>query len=119
MNNEINNELGSKNYTYFKYKLLEDMLKVILYSSQSPIGLIPMLYYISKRNEDILFIQTGNLGGGTIHYFVLTEKIPKKFIQLRRLTGEFSFVDNVGIDTLSIYIPILELENSNLDFPNL
>lgn len=107
----------NKNLTFFKYKSLEDMLKVILYSSQSPIGLIPMLYHTYKNNKDVLFIQTGNIGGTTIHYFIPSETIHNKFIQLKRLTGEFNFVENIGLDTLSIYIPILELEEVNLYFP--
>src|SRR6476646_5828469 len=106
----------NKNLTFFKYKSLEDMLKVILYSSQSPIGLIPMLYHTYKNNKEILFIQTGNIGGITIHYFLPAEKILKKFIQLKRLTGEFNYVEHIGLDTLSIYIPILELEEVNIDF---
>ncbi|MBA3750221.1 MAG: hypothetical protein H0X03_04895 [Nitrosopumilus sp.] len=93
------------------------MLKVILYTSQSPIGLIPMLYHITKNNKEVLFIQTGNFGGATIHYFIPSETILKKFIQLKRLTGEFSFVEHIGLDTLSIYIPILELEEVNIYFP--
>ena len=107
----------NKNLTFFKYKSLEDMLKVILYSSQSPIGLIPMLYHTCKNNNGVLFIQTGNIGGTTIHYFMPSETIQKKFIQLKRLTGEFNFVENIGLDTLSIYIPILELEEVNFCFP--
>ncbi len=120
MNNTYNNNesVSSKNITFFKYKSLGDMLKVILYSSQSPIGLIPMLYHINNNNQEILFIQTGNIGGITIHYFVSQEEIHKKFIQLKRLTGEFNLVDNIGLDTLSIYIPILELENINFNFPS-
>jgi hypothetical protein len=107
----------NKSLTFFKYKSLEDMLKVILYSSQSPIGLIPMLYHTYKNNKEVLFIQTGNIGGTIIHYFIPSETIHKKFIQLKRLTGEFNFVENIGLDTLSIYIPILELEEVNLYFP--
>jgi hypothetical protein len=34
------------------------------------------------------------------------------------LTGEFRFVDKIGTDTHSIYIPILELEESTLLFPS-
>jgi hypothetical protein len=120
MSNNINNnnELEFyKNIMFFRYKSLEDMLKVILYSSQSPIGLIPMLYHTHKNNKEILFIQTGNIGGITIHYFLPEEKISKKFIQLKRLTGEFNYVEHIGLDTLSIYIPILELEEVNLRFP--
>ncbi len=117
-NNNNNYELDhNKNLTFFKYKSLEDMLKVILYSSQSPIGLIPMLYHTDKNNKEVLFIQTGNIGGTTIHYFIPSEKILKKFIQLKRLTGEFNFVEHIGLDTLSIYIPVLELEEVNLNFP--
>jgi hypothetical protein len=95
------------------------MLKVILYSSQSPIGLIPMLYHIFKNDKEVLFIQTGNISGATIHYFNPSENIEKKYIQLKRLTGEFFFVDSIGLDTLSIYIPILELEDANILFPKI
>ena len=52
-----------------------------------------------------------------IHYFVQNEKPDKKFIELKRLTGEFNFVDNIGTDTLALYVPILELEKSTLKFP--
>ncbi len=106
------------NQTFYKYKSLKDMLKVILYSSQSPIGLIPMLYNTVKNGRNILFIQTGDIGGTIIHYFVSMEEIATKFIQLKRLNGEFNFVDQIGLDTLSIYIPILDLEEVNIHFPN-
>src|SRR3954451_7590843 len=116
INNNAESEFN-KNLMFFRYKSLEDMLKVILYSSQSPIGLIPMLYHTTKNDKEILFIQTGNIGGTTIHYFTPSEKIGKKFIQLKRLTGEYNFVEHIGLDTLSIYIPILELEEVNIYFP--
>jgi hypothetical protein len=103
--------------TYLKYKNLEDMLKVIVYSAQSALGLTPMLYHINYNNQQILFIQTGAVGGVIIHYVVQNEKPIKKFIELKRLTGQFGFVDGIGTDTLSLYIPILELEESTLKFP--
>jgi hypothetical protein len=116
--NSNSNDLEiNKNLAFFKYKSLEDMLKVILYASQSPIGLIPMLYHITIDKKDILFLQIGNLGGSTIHYFINPEKNLKKFIQLKRLTGEFNYVEHIGLDTLSIYIPILELEDASIQFP--
>jgi len=102
--------------SYLKYKTLEDMLKIILFSAQSALGLTPMLYYINYKNQNILFIQTGAVGGIIIHYLVHGAKPAKKFIQLKRLTGEYSFVDSIGNDTQSIYIPILELENSTFQF---
>ena len=120
MPNSYNNSESGFNSspTFFKYKSLEDMLKVILYSSQSPIGLIPMLYHTFKNNQEFLFIQTGSIGGTTIHYFLPSENKLKKYVQLKRLTGEFNFVDHIGLDRLSIYVPILELDDVNIPFPN-
>jgi hypothetical protein len=103
--------------TYLKYKNLEDMLKVIVYSAQSALGLTPMLYHIYYKNQEVLFIQTGGIGSLTIHYIVQNKRPDRKFIELKRLTGQFTFVDNLGTDTQSLYIPILELEDATLSFP--
>ena len=102
---------------YLKYKTLEDMLKVILFSSQSALGLTPMLYHINYKNQQILFIQTGAVGSTIVHYIIQNAKPNKKFIELKRLTGEFDFVDKIGTDTQSLYIPLLELEESTFRFP--
>jgi hypothetical protein len=103
--------------TYLKYKTYEDLLKVILYSSQSVLGAIPLLYHINYNNQEVLFIQTGGVGSNTVHYMLVKEKPSKKFIELKRLTGEFSFVDKIGSDGMSLYVPILDLEKSTLKFP--
>lgn len=59
---------GDSVITYLKYKTYEDLLKVILYSSQSVLGAIPLLYHINYNNQEILFIQTGGIGSNTVHY---------------------------------------------------
>jgi len=102
--------------TYLKYRTLDDMLKVIIYSSQSMLGVVPMLYHLNYNGQNILFIQTGAIGGIMVHYMVQKEKPPKKFIQLKRLSGDFIFIDGIGTDAQSLYVPILELEKSNLNF---
>lgn len=102
--------------SYLKYRNLEDMLKVIVYAAQSPIGLTPMLYHISHNNKEILFIESGALNS-VVHYITHNEKPAKKFIELKRLTGEFTFVDTIGTDTQSLYVPILELEKCTFTFP--
>jgi len=102
---------------YLRYKNLEDLLKVILFSAQSALGITPMLYHISYNNRQILFIQTGAVGSIIVHYIVQTDKSSKKLIELKRLTGEFVFVDRIGTDTQSLYIPILELQKSTFRFP--
>ncbi len=102
--------------TYLKYKSYDDLLKVILYSSQSVLGAVPLIYHMNYHDQDIVFIQTGTIGGSIVHYLSNKEKPPKKFIELKRLSGEFIFVDKIGNDGMSLYIPILELEKSTLEF---
>ena len=109
--------MSQNDIVYLKYQNLEDMLKVIIYSAQSMLGVIPMLYYINYNNKEILFILTGASGGIIINYIIQSEKPSKKFIELKRLSGEFSFVDNIGSDTQSLYIPIIKIRNSTLTFP--
>src|SRR5437899_2627683 len=85
--------------TYLKYRTLEDMLKVIVYSAQSALGLTPMLYHIVQNSREVLFIQTGTIGGIIVHFVIQEQKPKEKFIQLKRFTGEFSFVDSIGSDS--------------------
>jgi len=103
--------------TYMKYKNYDDLLKVILYSSQSVLGVVPLIYHIIYDNHDIVFLQTGAIGGIVVHYLVNKEKPPKKFIELKRLSGDFNFVEKIGNDSMSLYIPIIELDKSTLKFP--
>lgn len=102
--------------TYLKYKNLEDMLKVVLFAAQSPIGIIPMLYNINYKGKELLFIETGAVNT-IVHYIIIEERPTKKFIELKQLTGKFEFVSGIGNDTQSIYIPILDLEESSFEFP--
>ena len=58
---------NQESITYLKYKNLEDMLKVIIYSAQSALGLTPMLYHINYNDQQILFIYTGAVGSVIVH----------------------------------------------------
>ena len=111
------NEEQQQFTTYLKYRTLKDMLKIILFAAQSALGIVPMLYHINYNNQQVLFLQTGTIGGVVIHYIVQNEKPSKKFVELKRLTDQFNFVDDIGTDTQSLYLPILELEYSTLKFP--
>ncbi len=75
-------QIKDRSTIFLQYENLEDLLKVIVYSSQSALGLTPMLYYINYSNQDILFILTGASGGIIINYVVQTEKPSKKFFQI-------------------------------------
>lgn len=112
-----NKPVTPSSISYLKFQNLADMFKVILYAAESPLGSSPMLYHIRSDNKDILFIESGILAP-VVHYYIIQDKEPtNKWIELRRLTGEYSFVDKIGNDTKSLYIPVLELEKSSFDFP--
>ena len=103
--------------TYLQYENLKDMLSVILYTSQSFMTITPLLYYITYQNKEILFIHTGIVGGIVSHFHIIQEKPNKKFVELNKMTGDFEFVDNIGNNTQSIYVPIVRLIKSTLRFP--
>ena len=103
--------------TYLQYENLKDLLSVILYTSQSFMTITPLLYHITYQKKEILFIHTGIVGGIVSHYHIIEDKPSKKFIELNKITGDFDFVDNVGSNTQSIYVPIVRLIKSTLRFP--
>ena len=103
--------------TYLQYENLKDMLSVILYTSQSFMTITPLLYNITYQNKEILFIHTGIVGGVISHYHVIQDKPNKRFIELNKMTGDFNFIDTIGNNTQSIYIPIVKLIKSTLRFP--
>ena len=103
--------------TYLQYENLKDMLSVILYTSQSFMTITPLLYNITYHNKEILFIHTGIVGGIVSHYHIIEDKPEKKFVELNKITGDFNFINNIGSNTQSIYIPIVKLLKSTLRFP--
>jgi hypothetical protein len=103
--------------TYLEYENLKDLLSVILYTSQSFMTTTPLLYNITYNNKEILFIHTGIVGGIVSHYHVIQDKPEKKFVELNKMTGDFNFINNIGSNTQSIYIPIVKLVKSTLRFP--
>ena len=103
--------------TYLQYENLKELLNVILYTSQSFMTITPLLYYVTYQNKEILFVHTGIVGGVVAHYHVLEEKPRKKFVELNKMTGDFNFVDGVGSNPQSIYVPLVRLIKSTLVFP--
>jgi hypothetical protein len=93
------------------------MLNVILYTSQSFMSIMPLLYHITYQNKDIFFIHTGIVGGVIAHYHILEAKPTIKFVELNKIASDFKFVDKIGNNPQSIYIPIVRLIKSTLMFP--
>ena len=65
-----------------------------------------MLYHIKSDNKNILFIESGVLTP-VINYIMQDKEPNKRWIELKRLTGEYSFMDKIGNDAKSLYIPVL------------
>ena len=104
-------------FRYLKYSSLEDMFKIILSSAQSALGISSLLYFLNYKNQNLMFIYNSSIGSSLIHYNILSEKPLTKFVQLNKQSGEYKYIDDVGNESHSIYIPILELENTTLEFP--
>lgn len=114
----INVSVNTKsNLKYLKYNSLEDMLKIVLSSAQSALGVSSLLYFLNYKNQNLMFIYNSSIGSSIIHYHIIPEKPSTKFIQLNKQSGKYKYVDDIGNDSHSIYIPILELENTTLEFP--
>jgi hypothetical protein len=104
-------------FRYLKYSSLEDMFKIILSSAQSALGISSLLYFLNYKNQNLMFIYNSSIGSSLIHYNILSEKPLTKFVQLNKQSGEYKYINDVGNESHSIYIPILELENTTLEFP--
>jgi len=104
-------------FHYLKYNNLEDMLKIMLAASQSAIGINSLLYFINYHNKNIFFIYNSSIGSSLIHYTVVMERPEDKFIQLNKTSGKYEFAEDLGTESHSIYIPILDLETTTLEFP--
>jgi len=103
--------------TYLEYENLNEMLNVILYTSQSFMAILPQPQYITYHDKEMLFIHTGIVGGIIAHYHILKERPIKKFVELNKMTGDLGYVDAVGANSQCIYIPIVRLIKSTLRFP--
>ncbi len=102
---------------YLKYRDFEGLFKIILAHSQSALGLIPLIYHIESKDGKILFIHNGTLGKRIVHFIFCNDQQTRRFVELNKMTGKYKFVDAIGIDKKSIYVPILELESTTFKFP--
>jgi hypothetical protein len=103
--------------TYLEYENLGDILKAILFALESPLGSSPLLYHTKSANKDVFCRIWYSHSSHQLYPATQHKEPPKKWIELKRLTGEYNFVDKIGNDAKSLYIPKLELEKSTFNFP--
>src|SRR5215218_10624894 len=92
------NNNNNFNFRYMKYSSLEDMLKIILSSAQSALGVSSLLYFLNYKNQNLMFIYNSSIGSSIIHYNIISEKQLTKFIQINKQNEKYKYVDDIGND---------------------
>ncbi|WP_309493623.1 hypothetical protein [Candidatus Hecatella orcuttiae] len=94
---------------YFKLKTLEDMVKLVAFSPA------PMLQHTVVEGRQVYFIQSFSIvGKPLVYYLERDEKLESKYVVYNRFNDTISFSDKPGSDGQSVYIPIIEIEKTNL-----
>jgi len=75
----------------------------------------PFLQHAEVEGRHEYFFHTALLlGKPVIYYTVLEERIGRRYIVYNKFNDTISFSDKLEADGQSIYIPILEVESTNL-----
>lgn len=94
---------------YIRLKTLEDLIYFVTLSPA------PLLQYVEIEGKHIYFIQTIAIFGPSTMYYVETkEKIPNKYVVFNRYQDKITYSDQLGTDPQAVYIPILQVEKTNL-----
>ena len=94
---------------YAKLRVFDDLVKFV---GMSP---IPFLFHIEIKGKQVYFIQTAGLSGDTtIYYTEIDKKIKEKYVVFNRFRGEVSYSNRFSSDGQSTYIPVFELETTNI-----
>ena len=95
--------------SYAKLKAFNDLVRFVGMSSS------PFLFHVELEEKHVYFVQIMSFGGGRmIYYAELDERISEKYVVFNRFRGEISFSDQFNSGGQSAYIPIFELEKTNL-----
>ena len=94
---------------YAKMKTFDDFIRFVAISPA------PFVQYVEIEGKHVYFLQILGYGGGKmIYYFEREKKIEEKYILFNRFRDQVTFSNNFGSDGQSTYIPILELEKTNI-----
>jgi len=94
---------------YAKMKTFDDFIRFV---GMSP---TPFVQYVEIEGKHVYFVQFMGFGGAKMIYFYEREKkIIEKYIVFNRFRDQVTFSNNFGSDGQSTYIPILELEKTNI-----
>ncbi len=100
---------------FVQLKTFDDLVRFV---SSSP---SPFLQHITLKNKHVYFIQILAFMRNPIIYFVRQDRqAGGKYVVFNRFRDEVTFSDRLSSDGQTVYIPILELERTNLltDLPS-
>jgi hypothetical protein len=88
---------------------LEDLVYFVALSPS------PLLQYVEIEGKHLYFVQTiAFFGPSTIYYVETKEKIPNKYVVFNRYQDKITYSGQLGTDPQAVYIPILQVEKTNL-----
>ena len=94
---------------YVRFSSFEDLVRLVAFSAT------PFLQHAEVEGKHIYFYHVSLLAGRPIVYYAMRdEKLEKKYVVYNRFNDSLSFSDKLETDGQSIYIPILEVEGTNL-----
>lgn len=95
---------------YFQFKSFDDFIRFITFSPT------PFIKYFKLDGHNVYFVQAGAFGERLLYYVELDKKIEEKYIIYNRFRDNISFSNKLVSDGQSVYVPILEVERTNV-FP--
>lgn len=94
---------------YIQFSRLDDLVKLVALSPGS------FIQHVAVEGKHIYFIQSLMMTSKPMVYiFRSKEKIEKNYVVYNRFSDEITFSAQPGQDGQSIYIPILEVERTNI-----
>lgn len=94
---------------FAKFKSLDDLVRFITFSPS------PFIHHIEMKGKHVYFVQLLAFMRSPMIYFVeLDERVEGKYLVFNRFRDEVSVSNHFGSDGQTTYIPILDLENTNV-----
>ena len=94
---------------YVQFSRFEDLVRLVAFSAT------PFLQHAEIEGKHVYFFHSSLLTGKPVIYYVLLEnRVESKYVVYNRFSDSLSFSDKMEADGQSVYIPILEVERTNL-----
>ena len=98
----------SPQFYYAKLKSFSDLVKLIAtFPTQ-------LLKHVMMNEKNVYFVHLMGFQGSMIYYVEMPAKIKEKYVVYNRFKDQVTFSETFRSDGQSAFIPILELETTNI-----